>query len=84
MGELSYSDAGAELDAIIEEFETGAIDVDHLVEQLERATESSMSSTAASAAPGYGWRSWYRGSSRSGRTVRPDRGHRRVEIIEDW
>jgi len=39
VGELSYSDAGAELDAIIEEFETGVIDVDHLVEQLERATE---------------------------------------------
>jgi exodeoxyribonuclease VII small subunit len=36
---LSYSDAGAELDAIIEEFETGVIDVDRLVEQLERATE---------------------------------------------
>ena len=36
---LSYSDAGAELDAIIEEFETGVIDVDRLVEQLERATD---------------------------------------------
>ena len=36
---LSYSDAGAELDAIIDEFETGVIDVDHLVDQLERATE---------------------------------------------
>jgi exodeoxyribonuclease VII small subunit len=36
---LSYSDAGAELDAIIEEFETGVIDVDRLVDQLERATE---------------------------------------------
>jgi exonuclease VII small subunit len=35
---LSYSVAGAELDAIIEEFETGVIDVDRLVEQLERAT----------------------------------------------
>ena len=35
----SYSDAGAELDAIIEEFETGVIDVDRLVEQLERATD---------------------------------------------
>ena len=39
MAELSYSDAGAELDAIIEEFETGVIDVDRLVEQLERATD---------------------------------------------
>jgi exodeoxyribonuclease VII small subunit len=39
VAELSYSDAGAELDAIIEEFETGVIDVDHLVDQLERATE---------------------------------------------
>src|SRR5271170_2202269 len=39
VGELSYSDAGAELDAIIEEFETGVVDVDRLVDQLERATE---------------------------------------------
>jgi exodeoxyribonuclease VII small subunit len=39
VAELSYSDAGAELDAIIEEFETGVVDVDHLVDQLERATE---------------------------------------------
>jgi exonuclease VII small subunit len=37
--DLSYSDAGAQLDAIIEEFETGVVDVDHLVEQLERATD---------------------------------------------
>jgi exodeoxyribonuclease VII small subunit len=39
VSELSYSGAGAELDAIIEEFETGVIDVDRLVDQLERATE---------------------------------------------
>jgi exodeoxyribonuclease VII small subunit len=39
VGELTYSSAGAELDAIIEEFETGVIDVDRLVDQLERATE---------------------------------------------
>ena len=39
VGDLSYSDAGAELDAIIEEFETGVIDVDRLVEQLQRATD---------------------------------------------
>jgi exodeoxyribonuclease VII small subunit len=39
VGDLSYSDAGAELDAIIEEFETGVIDVDRLVDQLQRATE---------------------------------------------
>ncbi len=39
VGELSYSDAGAELDAIIAEFETGVVDVDRLVDQLERATE---------------------------------------------
>ena len=39
VGELSYSSAGLELDAIIEEFETGVIDVDRLVVQLERATE---------------------------------------------
>ena len=39
VGELSYSSAGVELDAIIEEFETGIIDVDRLVVQLERATE---------------------------------------------
>ena len=36
---LSYADAGAELDAIIEEFETGVIDVDRLVDQLQRATD---------------------------------------------
>lgn len=36
---LSYSEAGAQLDAIIEEFETGVVDVDRLVEQLERATD---------------------------------------------
>jgi exodeoxyribonuclease VII small subunit len=36
---LSYSDAGAELDAIIKEFETGVVDVDRLVDQLERATD---------------------------------------------
>src|ERR1700690_2256986 len=39
VGDLSYSDAGAELDAIIEEFETGVIDVDRLVGQLQRATD---------------------------------------------
>ena len=39
VAELSYSEAGAELDAIIEEFETGVVDVDRLVEQLERATD---------------------------------------------
>jgi len=37
--DLSYSDAGAELDAIIEEFETGVVDVDRLVDQLQRATD---------------------------------------------
>jgi exodeoxyribonuclease VII small subunit len=37
--DLSYSDAGAELDAIIQEFETGVIDVDRLVDQLQRATD---------------------------------------------
>ena len=36
--ELSYSDAGKELDAIIGEFEAGVIDVDRLVERLQRAT----------------------------------------------
>ncbi len=39
LGELSYADAGAELDHIIEEFETGVVDVDRLVAQLERATD---------------------------------------------
>lgn len=39
VAELSYSDAGAELDAIIEEFETGVVDVDRLVDQLQRATD---------------------------------------------
>jgi exonuclease VII small subunit len=37
VAELSYSDAGAELDRIIAEFETGV--VDQAVDQLERATE---------------------------------------------
>ena len=37
--ELSYSEAGAQLDTIIEEFETGVVDVDRLVEQLELATD---------------------------------------------
>ncbi len=36
--ELSYTDAGAELDGIIEEMESGVVDVDRLVERLERAT----------------------------------------------
>ncbi len=36
---LSYASAGAELDAIIDEFETGVVDVDRLVDQLERATD---------------------------------------------
>jgi exodeoxyribonuclease VII small subunit len=36
---LTYASAGAELDAIIDEFETGVVDVDRLVERLERATD---------------------------------------------
>ncbi len=39
VAELSYSEAGAQLDSIIEEFETGVVDVDRLVDQLERATD---------------------------------------------
>ncbi len=39
VADLSYSEAGAQLDGIIEEFETGVVDVDRLVEQLERATD---------------------------------------------
>jgi exodeoxyribonuclease VII small subunit len=39
VADLSYSEAGAQLDTIIEEFETGVVDVDRLVEQLERATD---------------------------------------------
>ncbi len=39
VADLTYSDAGAELDGIIAEFETGVVDVDRLVDQLERATE---------------------------------------------
>ena len=38
VSELSYADAGSELDRIVEELETGVVDVDRLVEQLERAT----------------------------------------------
>ncbi len=37
--DLSYAEAGVELDRIIEEFETGVVDVDRLVDQLERATD---------------------------------------------
>ena len=36
---LSYASAGAELDSIIDEFESGVVDVDRLVGQLERATD---------------------------------------------
>jgi exodeoxyribonuclease VII small subunit len=39
VADLSYSEAGAQLDTIIQEFETGVVDVDRLVEQLERATD---------------------------------------------
>jgi exonuclease VII small subunit len=39
VAELTYAGAGRELDAIIEEFETGVVDVDRLVDQLERATQ---------------------------------------------
>lgn len=39
VAELTYSEAGAQLDTIIEEFETGVVDVDRLVERLERATD---------------------------------------------
>ncbi len=39
VADLSYAVAGAELDAIIQEFETGVVDVDRLVSQLERATD---------------------------------------------
>jgi len=39
VADLSYSEAGAQLDTIIEEFEAGVVDVDRLVEQLERATD---------------------------------------------
>jgi exodeoxyribonuclease VII small subunit len=35
---LSYADAGAELDGIVEELEAGVVDVDRLVARLERAT----------------------------------------------
>ncbi len=38
VSELSYADAGTELDGIVQELETGVVDVDRLVEQLERAT----------------------------------------------
>jgi exonuclease VII small subunit len=39
VADLSYAVAGAELDAIIQEFENGVVDVDRLVSQLERATD---------------------------------------------
>jgi len=39
VGDLTYSDAGAELDGIVAEFETGVVDVDRRVDQLERATQ---------------------------------------------
>jgi exodeoxyribonuclease VII small subunit len=39
VADLSYAEAAAELDAIINEFESGVVDVDRLVARLERATE---------------------------------------------
>lgn len=39
VSDLTYADAGAELDAIIDEFETGVVDVDRLVDRLQRATD---------------------------------------------
>jgi exodeoxyribonuclease VII small subunit len=38
VGDLSYSEASAELDGIVALFERGEVDIDGLVEQLERAT----------------------------------------------
>jgi exodeoxyribonuclease VII small subunit len=38
LSNLSYGDATAELDAIVNYFESSEIDVDQLVSQLERAT----------------------------------------------
>jgi exodeoxyribonuclease VII small subunit len=38
VGELSYMAASRELDAIVEFFEKGEVDVDQLVARLERAT----------------------------------------------
>ncbi len=67
VGELSYSDAGAELDEIIAEFETGVVDVDRLVDQLERATEIVDELDRRLGAPGCGWRSWCRASRPSAR-----------------
>jgi exodeoxyribonuclease VII small subunit len=37
VGSLSYSDAAAELEAILDELEDDAIDVDHLAERVARA-----------------------------------------------
>src|ERR1700722_11271315 len=39
VADLSYSDAGAELDALIAAFETGVIERDRLVDPLQRATD---------------------------------------------
>lgn len=37
--EMSYSEASAELDAIIDELDRGHVDVDRLAERFQRATE---------------------------------------------
>ena len=37
--DLSYTEATAELDAIIAEFDQGQVDVDRLAERFQRATE---------------------------------------------
>ncbi len=37
--ELPYAEATAELDAIIAELDEGQVDVDHLAERFQRATE---------------------------------------------
>ncbi len=78
VGELSYSDAGAELDEIIGEFETGVVDVDRLVDQLERATEIVDELDRRLRRTRMGWRSSCRGSKpsvrRAGATTMRTRG----------
>jgi len=69
VGELSYSDAGAELDGIIAEFETGVVDVDRLVDQLERATEIVDELDRRLKGTACGWRSWFPASRRSARVM---------------
>ena len=65
VGQMSYTEASRELDAIVDFFEQREVDVDVLVARLERATLSSLTSwTGACVRPGPKSRSWCPGWTR--------------------